>query len=56
MLSNKNLSKKFNDWTYRNDSMTVQFHFSDISMTNNVKVIKSGVWTDQAKQDWYYIA
>ena len=33
--------------------MTVQFHFSDTSMTNNV-VIKSGVWTDQAQQDWCY--
>ena len=34
--------------------MPVQFHFSDTSMTNNVKVIKSGVWTDQAQQDWCY--
>ena len=54
MLSNKNLSKKFNDWTYRNNSMTVQFHFSDTSMTNDVKVIKNGVWSDQARQDWCY--
>ena len=23
-------------------------------MTNNVKVLKSGVWTDQAQQDWCY--
>ena len=38
--------------TYRKKSMTVQFNFSDTSMTNNVKVIKRGVWTDQAQQDW----
>ena len=34
--------------------MTVQFHVSDTSVANNVKVIKSGVWTDQAEQDWCY--
>ena len=43
MLSNKTLLKK---------SMTVQFNFSDTSMTLNVKVMKSGLWTDQAQQDW----
>ena len=44
MLSNNNLPEK--------KSITVQFHFSDTSMTNYVKVIKSGVWTDQAQQNW----
>ena len=49
MLSNKNLPRK----KKVNESA---IHFSDTSMANNVKAIKSGVWTDQAKQDWYYIA
>ena len=40
--------------TYRRDSMSVQFHFFDNSMTDNVMVIKSGVWTNQAQQDWCY--
>ena len=35
-------------------SVTVQFHFSDSPMTNNVNVIRSGVWTDQAQQNWCY--
>ena len=45
MLSNKNLPKKFNNCA---------IHFSDTSMTLNVKVMKSGLWTDQAQQDWCY--
>ena len=49
----QNLNVIVSELTEKN-SMTVQFNFSDTSMINNVKVIKSGVWTDQAKQDWCY--
>ena len=45
MVSNKNLPKKI-QW--------LRFHFSYTFKTNNVKVIKNGVWMDQAQQDWSY--
>ena len=50
----QNLNVIEEELTEKKNSMTVQFHFSDTSMNNNVKVIKSGVWTDQAQQDWCY--